>query len=414
MSPRRIRVMYVVGNFVAGGAERHLLELWSRMDRTRFEVEICCFRREGQFLPAVESLGWPVRELGVGRRIYGPRGLAGLLRLARRVRRFRPDVIHGYLFGPNLFAVLAGRWLAVPAVVVAKRNVDAFETGRQVAVQRFTHRRATHVTAVSEAVAATVAALGVPRERITVIPNGVDVERFAPGPGPTSSGGADPRGARVPRDADPRAGTGPGRVRAPGGSGGLADPAAAALPADGGALVGSVGCLAPRKDYGTLLEALALLAGRGRAFQAALVGDGPERAALESRAAALGLGARVRFLGERGDVERLLPAMDVFVLSSREEGIPNALLEAMAAARPVVATAVGGTPEVVRDGDTGWLVPPGSPAALADALEQALAHPDEARRRGAAARHAVEAAMGIEAMVRRHEAFYERVARTAR
>ncbi len=403
MSGRRIRVMFVVGNFVAGGAERHLLELWSRLDRARFEVEICCFHREGRFLPEVEALGWPVRDLGVGRRVYGPRGLAGLLRLAARVRRFRPDVIHGYLFGPNLFAVLVGRCLAVPAVVVAKRNVDAFETRRQAAVQRFTHRRATHVTAVSEAVADTVAALGVPRERITVIPNGVDVERFAPGPAPglASSGYPDPRVARVPRS--------PG-----GSSGGRPDPAGAPLGANGGALVGSVGCLAPRKDYGTLLEALALLAGRGRAFQVVLVGDGPERAALESRAAALGLGARVRFLGEREDVERLLRAMDVFVLSSREEGIPNALLEAMAAARPVVATAVGGTPEVVRDGETGWLVPPGSPAALADALEQALAHPDEARRRGAAARRAVEAAMGIDAMVRRHEAFYARVAGAAR
>lgn len=392
MSGRRIRVMFVVGNFVAGGAERHLLELWSRLDRARFQVEICCFRREGQFLPEVETQGWPVRELGVGRRLYGPRGLAGLLRLAARVRRFRPDVIHGYLFGPNLFAVLAGRCLAVPAVVVAKRNVDAFETRRQVAVQRFTHRHATHVTAVSEAVADTVAALGVPRERITVIPNGVDVERFAPGPVTDQYPGRNPGGS----------------------SGGRPDPARAPLGANGGALVGSVGCLAPRKDYGTLLEALALLAGRGRAFQVVLVGDGPERAALESRAAALGLGARVRFLGEREDVERLLRAMDVFVLSSREEGIPNALLEAMAAARPVVATAVGGTPEVVRDGETGWLVPPGSPAALADALEQALAHPDEARRRGAAARRSVETAMGIDAMVRRHEAFYERVAGAVR
>ena len=365
-----IRILYVVGNFVAGGAERHLIELWKRIDRARFEVVIACFRREGAFLAEAESLGWPVRELAVGRRIYGAAGFAGLARLVHLVRDVRPQVIHGYLFGPNLYAALAGRLAGVPAVVVAKRNVDAFETRRQVRAQRLAHRLATHVTAVSEAVADSVVVLGVPRERITVIPNGVDAARFVP-PAP-------------------------------------AEEARRALGAEASPLVGSVGCLAARKDYGTLLEALRLLGDRGLAFRAALVGDGPERDRLEARATALGLAGRVRFLGERADVDRLLPGMDVFVLSSREEGIPNALLEAMAAGRACVATAVGGTPEVLRDGETGWLVPPGEPGALADALEQALTRPGEARRRGEAAGRAVREEMSIEAMVRRHEEFYER------
>jgi glycosyltransferase involved in cell wall biosynthesis len=367
MSARaRLRVLFVVGNFVAGGAERHLLELWRRIDRSRFEVEIACFRNEGQFAGEVAALGWPVRVLGVGRRVYDASGARGLLRLLHLVLSFRPDVIHGYLFGPNLFAVLAGRCAGVRVIAVAKRNIDAFETPRQARVQRFTHRLATHVTAVSEAVAETVVALGVPRERITVIPNGVDAARFA-----------------------------------------AAAPDRSALGVNGsGAVIGSVGCLAPRKDYGTLLEALAALARRGIEPELALVGEGPERAALESRARALGLGSRVRFLGERGDVERLLPAMDVFVLSSREEGIPNALLEAMAASRPSIATAVGGTPEVMQDGVTGWLVPPGEPEALATAIESALRDPAEAARRGAAAHRAVVERLSIEAMVRAHEAFY--------
>ena len=367
-----IRVLYVVGNFVAGGAERHLLELWKRLDRRRFAVTIACFRREGAFRAEVEALGWPIHELGVGRRVYDASGVAGFARLLGRVRVVRPQIVHGYLFGPSLFAALAGRMMRVPAVVVAKRNVDAFETPRQVRAQRLAHRLATHVTAVSEAVAESAVALGVPRERITVIPNGVDVARFdAP---------VDVDGARHALGAD----------RAP--------------------LVGSVGCLAPRKDYGTLLEALAQLSGRGLDFRAALVGDGPDRAALEARAAALALTPRIAFLGERDDVARLLPGMDVFVLSSREEGIPNALLEAMAAGRACVATAVGGTPEVLEDGRTGWLVPPAAPGALAGALAEALASPDEAGRRGAAARTAVRTGMSIEAMVARHEEFYSRIA----
>jgi glycosyltransferase involved in cell wall biosynthesis len=364
--------MFVVGNFVAGGAERHLLELWSRIDRARFRVEIACLHREGQFLPAVEALGWPVHDLRVGRRIYSPSGIGALWRLLHHVRAMRPDIIHGYLFGPSLYAVLAGRALGVPVVAVAKRNLDAFESRRQQAIQRFVHRSATHVTAVSEAVAGTVVAMGVPRERITVIPNGVDLERF---------------------------GT-PGDRAALGGS-------------DGAPLIGSVACLAPRKDQATLIDALALLAARGVAWNAAVVGEGPERPALEAQLAARGLTGRVRLLGERNDVERLLPAFDVFVLSSREEGIPNALLEAMAAGRPAVATAVGGTPEVLSDPETGWLVPPGAPEALAVALEQALTDPAEAQRRGAAARRRATERLGIDAMVRAHQAFYERAVREA-
>jgi glycosyltransferase involved in cell wall biosynthesis len=291
----------------------------------------------------------------------------GLWRLVKLVRARRPDVIHGYLFGPNLFAALAGRACGVRAVVVAKRNVDAFETPRQVAVQRLSHRLATHVTAVSETVAATSVALGVPRARVTVIPNGVDVGRFDVPPHTRSELGLDP-----------------------------------AAP-----VIGSVGCLEARKDYGTLLDALERLAAAGRVFQVILVGDGNERAALERRATSLG--RPVRFLGERGDVERLLPVMDVFVLSSREEGIPNALLEAMAAGRPCVATSVGGTPEVLADSVTGWLVPPADASALATAIAEALDHPDEAKRRGSAARREMIDHRSIDAMVQLHERFYAAV-----
>ena len=362
----RIRVLYVVNNFVAGGAERHLLELWSRLDRRRFAVEVACFRAEGQFTRQVSALGWPVHDLGIGPRIYGPSGARGWLRLVQRVRALKPHVIHGYLLGPNLFAALVGRVCGVPVVVVAKRNVDAFETPRQVAMQRLAHRLATHVVAVSRRVGESSVALGVPAGRVTVIPNGVDVARF-------------------------------GRPGA----------AAAELELQPGVpVVGSVGCLAPRKDYGTLLEALALLRERGLEPQLVLVGDGIERARLEEQARTLGIAGRVRFLGERPDVERLLPLMDVFVLSSREEGIPNALLEAMAAGRPAVATAVGGTPEVLEDGRTGWLVPPRDPRALADALAEALEARDEAARRGAAARRETIEHRSIDAMVRHHEAFY--------
>lgn len=368
---RRIRLLFVAGNFVTGGAERHLLEMWRRLDRVRFDVRIAVLKREGAFTPQVEALGLPLHDLGVGRRLYDGTGLRGLSRLVSVVRDFRPDIIHGYLFGANLFAALSGRLCGVKVVAVAKRNVDAFETPRQIAVQRLAHRLATHVTAVSVEVALSSVALGVPRERVTVIENGVDVARFDGRSTEQVGLGLPVRPAGVP-------------------------------------LLGAVGCLAARKDFGTLLRALAILRDRGRDFRMAIVGDGPDRAMLEGLAVELGLESRIAFLGERSDVDELLPAFDVFTLSSREEGIPNALLEAMAAARACVVTRVGGNAEVLEDGRTGWLVPPQDPAALARALEEVLTHPEEAERRALAARRAMQDERSIDAMVRRHEAFYTR------
>jgi glycosyltransferase involved in cell wall biosynthesis len=362
----RLRLLYVVGNFVAGGAERHLLEMWKRIDRERFDVHIAYFRLEGQFVPDVRALGLPLHDLRMGRRIYDLRGIRALGRLVSLTRRLHPDVIHGYLFGPNLFAAIAGRLAGVPVVAIAKRNIDAFESPRQIAVQRVAHRLATHVTAVSAMVGETSVALGAPRSRVTVIENGVDVARFD--------------GARADR--------------------------ALLGVTDARPIVGSVGCLAARKDYGTLLDALARLTAGGRDVVVTLVGDGPDRTALEAQARSLGLEDRVRFLGERPDVDRLLPAMDLFVLSSREEGIPNALLEAMAAGRPSIVTDVGGNREVLDDGDTGWIVPARDPAALARALGEALDDPAEARRRGERARQVTRERRSIDVMVRRHEAFY--------
>lgn len=370
-STRRIRLLFVAGNFVTGGAERHLLEMWRRLDRTRFDVRIAVLKKEGAFTPEVEALGLPLHDLEVGQRLYDASGLRGLLRLVSVVRGFRPDIVHGYLFGANLFAALAGRMCGVKVVAVAKRNVDAFETPRQIAVQRLAHRLATHVTAVSAEVALSSVALGVPRARVTVIENGVDTARFDG----RSSDGA-----------------------------GLGLPARPA----GVPLLGAVGCLAARKDYGTLLRALARLRDGGRDFRMAIVGDGPDRVMLEALAFELGLASRIAFLGERADVDELLPAFDVFTLSSREEGIPNALLEAMAAARACVVTRVGGNAEVLEDGRTGWLVPAQDPGALAGALEEALSHPEEAARRAAAARRAMLEERSIETMVRRHEEFYRR------
>jgi glycosyltransferase involved in cell wall biosynthesis len=149
-------------------------------------------------------------------------------------------------------------------------------------------------------------------------------------------------------------------------------------------LLVSVGRLKYPKDFPTLLDAAARLA--GRRFTLEVVGDGPERPELESRHAELALDGRVRLGGERGDVPELLARADVVVLSSRSEGLPVSVIEAMAAGLPVVASSVGGLPELVADGETGILVPAGDAVALADALARLLDDPELRRSYGAAAR----------------------------
>jgi glycosyltransferase involved in cell wall biosynthesis len=170
----------------------------------------------------------------------------------------------------------------------------------------------------------------------------------------------------------------------------------------------TVANLRPEKDLATLLRAHAQLAQEGVRAVALLVGEGPDRAALEAEARALGLGAdRLRFLGARTDVPDLLRAADVFVLSSRTEGLPLAVLEAMAASLPIVSTAVGGVPEVVAHGEHGLLVAPGSPAALAGALESLAYDPERRLDLGARAFARARDTCSLDAMARAYDALYE-------
>ncbi len=210
-------------------------------------------------------------------------------------------------------------------------------------------------------------------QRTDVIPSGVDTDRFRPS--------ADRIAAKA------RLGLDVGRP-----------------------LIGTVGRLEPRKGTATLIAALATLRAGGRDASLVVVGDGPLRSELVATAARLGLASHVQMLGDRADIEDILAAVDVFVLPSRTEGMSNALLEAMAMALPVVATAVGGTPEVIAEGESGLLVPPDDPSAMAAATARLLDDRPSAARLGAAARQAVEERFGARSMVRRLEAVYAAVA----
>jgi glycosyltransferase involved in cell wall biosynthesis len=230
---------------------------------------------------------------------------------------------------------------------------------------------ADRVLSVSSVLAERMSATtGFPAARITTIRNGVNLERF-------HVAGHD--GAR----------------------------AALGLPQQA-RIVGTVGRLVPVKDQATLVDAVAELGRSGVAATLVIAGDGPERAKLEARAAERGVD--LRLLGYRPDVEQVLAALDVFVLSSISEGLSNTILEAMAAARAVVATRVGGAEEMIADGVTGVLVPASDAAAMAAALRRVLAAADGGAAMGAAARQRVESEFTLAGMMQRYERMYTEVA----
>ena len=235
----------------------------------------------------------------------------------------------------------------------------AWEGAGRRLLNRWTVPLATHVVAVSERVAAYAREeFRVPAGRLSAIPNGVDVQHFQP--------------ARRP-------------VRAP------------------GVVIGCTARLHVKNDHVTCLHAFARLAPRWPDARLLLVGRGPEEERLRRLADRLGLAARVHFAGEQADVAPCLGEMDLYVQSSVAEGMSNSILEAMAVGLPVVATAVGGTPDVVVDGQTGVLVPAQDPAALADALAGLLADPGKGEALGRAGRARAEARFSETRMLERVE-----------
>jgi glycosyltransferase involved in cell wall biosynthesis len=248
---------------------------------------------------------------------------------------------------------------------------------RNLLAQRWLWTQVDQVLSVSSRTAERMAALtGFPSARIRTIRNGVDLQRFRP---------RDRIEARTALD----------------------------LPATP-LTVGMAGRLVPVKDHHTFLSALALLREQSVDVAAAIVGDGPLKAELRARAADLGLGPHVRFIDARTDIERVLPAFDVFVSSSVSEGLSNSILEAMATGLPVVATHVGGTDELVDDGRTGVLVPPSDPHALARALRQMISNTELRLGMGASARRRAEREFDLERMIREYERVYLALSQASR
>ena len=362
----KIRVVQLVPGLEIGGAEKHVVGLVRHYDRERIEPHVCCLTERGALAEEIEAMGAPLEVLAA----RGDRELVLFPRLVRYLRRVRPHVVHTHLWTPHLYGRVAGRTAGVPVVVCTEHSLSPWKSHRQIWMDRVTCRWADMIVCVSEAVRQErIERERLPMEKLRTIYNFHEGKSY-----------------REPRDGT--------EARREFG-----------IP-DDSPVVGIVARLDPVKALDILFAALAEARKVLPRIRLLVIGDGPMRKELERLADTLGLADSVIFTGFRGDVPRLLWAIDVGVLCSHREGLSTALLEYMSARKPVVATNVGGNPEVVVGGVTGLLVPEGEVQRLAAALTEVLTHPQRARAMGEAGKARVDALFSAEPIVRQIEALY--------
>ncbi|UCC84167.1 MAG: glycosyltransferase [Gemmatimonadota bacterium] len=365
------RIVYVVDNISFRGGERTFLQLAMGLPRSRYELAVAC-SPGGVLVERLQDLGVPVIAAEMRKR----RRLDTVLGLAREFKRRRPHIVHtqgrGDPFG-RLAAWLAGVPAVVSTTAMISTRYEVEERWRRAlyrAIDFTTDRLVDRYIVVNRAsVDALTARHGVPRSRVVVIPNGIELDRYDP---VDTRGGAWRERLGVPADA---------------------------------ILLGGVGRLTAQKGFDDLIRAFAAIARPD--VWLVIAGDGPDWEELREMARMFDVSGRVLLPGFVEDVPGLLAALDLFVLSSRQEGHPMVMLEAMATAVPVAATDIPGVADTITDGVEGRLVPSGDVAALANAIVTLIDDPVMAARLGRNARKKIERDYTVERMVRRTAVLYD-------
>lgn len=356
--PSPLPVALFFSKFLPGGTEGQMIELARRLDRRRFDVHLACLHRQGAWVGRAAARASDIAEFPI-RSFRHPHALARMAQFAKWCRERRIAVLHATDLYANVFALPAGVVAGVPVRIGNRRELNPDKHPGLIALQRASYACAQSVVANSAAVAARLRTEGVRARSIRIIPNGIDVDAYP---------------ARRPSPAPRR--------------------------------IVTVANLRPEKGHDVLIDAFASLGATHPGIELLIVGAGTCEGELRSLAVARGVAARVQFLGHRDDVAEILAGCDIFVLPSRSEAFPNSVMEAMTAGLPVIATAVGGVPELIDHQVNGMLIPPDDRAALLGALRDVVDDPARAAAFGRSARDTIVSRFSFTRMVSSFEELY--------
>lgn len=361
-----VRICYLFPELKGGGSEKHVIQLACALRQRGYDARITCIFREGPLAREAREREIPFVCLNLPYRW----GLRTLLSLFHWIRSNPMDILHTYLFGFHFFAGLSARFLKIPIIISSRRGISYEQKRRHRWLEKLGNLFVDRVICCSKAVEAwTLEKEQISPAKVLTVYNGVDRKQF------DSSGSHSNirQEFHIPSDAP---------------------------------LIGTVANMAIEKGYPYLLEAAQLIFQKLPKAWFLFVGFGPLEQEIKEKARQFSGHEQIIFAGARTDITNLMEAMDVFVLASIMEGFPNVLLEALAMAKPVVATRVGGIPELIESGQNGTLVPPRSGEALADAVLSLLADPVHARLLGKRGQEKIERGFTLERMVNQYEEFY--------
>lgn len=355
---KRMIVVHVILSLEIGGMEQVVVDLVKSMDRSRFEPVVVCVQRLGPLADELKALGVPVLLLPPMTPVVSFLYPAPLV---KALRQAGAEVVHVHS-GCWFKGVVGARLCGVKRVIYTLHGATYGRTRLQKLMERVSASLTDKIMTVSHDLKSQLDAAGhIPMGKVSVAINGIDTQKFRSVP----------------------------------------------MQSTGDSLrIGVIARFEPVKDLGTLLRAMRILKDEGLLPALDLIGDGSERGALELFSAELGLTDQVCFHGFQRETPKYLAAIDIFALSSISEGTSISILEAMAAGKPIVATAVGGNPALVEDGVNGLLVPPGDPTALAQALKRLIVDESLRLQIGTVNREKARLEFGLSAMTRQYERLY--------
>jgi glycosyltransferase involved in cell wall biosynthesis len=357
----QINLLYLMVVFDVGGAERIIAQTVEKLDKSKYKITVAALRKgSGILINQLQIPGMHVVDLGMHSKLH----IGAIYRLYSLIKKEHIDVIYSYLLQANIMGTIVGKFTKTPIMLFSLRSVADLNGFIRLTLERLITKYSHKITAASKAIMHSYKAAGIPEYKMLVIHNGVQVNKFIYG---------------NPLDK-------------------IKDTF----------IVGYVGNpYSTIKGHAYLIESARILNNKNINFR--LIGDGKEMSNLIRQAKESGIESQIEFMGYCSDIPEQLAMMDIFVQPSLYEGMPNSVLEAMASGLPIIATNVGGTPEAIIDNQTGFLIPPGEPQAIADKIRYVIENPDIARQVGINAREYIKKHFSIEAMVKKTDELFENV-----